>query len=296
MASMVVGPDSVKGILRHRGFFVESNGKNHDILLPLDREIPLSGEDCNEFRRLFSHASFRKMVRQITADNGGAHIDQLSAICGNHSQEYIGFLERIGVGERTGDFVILTRPIDNIGKTLEWYVADVCKREFDGSAEWSVSLSEFRYGDCDVIAWLPPTLVSIETKSSRPSEISNTELKHFLQRGLDLAPDMAVLLVDTDDDLAELAERLFELMIPCVRLSSRINDPKWRHDDKPFIDLQTNFSGVWFGFFRFYLTNSDPSIRTQISRCLRHYHTEVKGRPFLQGLPINFVTGEVTFR
>ena len=53
------------------------------------------------------------------------------------------------------------------------------------------------------MAWLPPTLLYVETKSSRPEEIEDTEIKHFLQRGVELAPDLPILLVETDDDLEE---------------------------------------------------------------------------------------------
>ena len=51
------------------------------------------------------------------------------------------------------------------------------------------------------MAWLPRTLLYVETKSSRPEEIEDTVIKHFLRRGVELAPDLAILLVDTDDDL-----------------------------------------------------------------------------------------------
>jgi len=183
----------------------------------------------------------------------------------------------------------LTRKIDNIGPTLEWYVAHVCQREFEGSAEWSVKLSDFRYGDCDVLAWLPPNVIYIETKSSEASQVTDSELKHFLQRGVDLAPELAILLVDTNDDLekAGLLGRLFEVMLPTVRLA---NVP--RHDEKPLISPQPKYPGVSFGYFRFYVTNSEPSIQTQLSKCLRHYHASVKGHMFVGGEPVNFVTGE----
>jgi hypothetical protein len=94
-------------------------------------------------------------------------------------------------------------------------VADVFKKDFSGSAEWSVNLSDFRYGDYDVLAWLPPILIYVETKSSRPSEVNESKLRHFLQRGVELAPDLAILLIDTEDDLekADLIRRLFDLML-----------------------------------------------------------------------------------
>ena len=74
---------------------------------------------------------------------------------------------------------------------------------FYGSAAWSVKLAEVPYGNFDVLAGLPPTLLYVETKSSRPEEIEDTEIKHFLRRGVELAPVLAILLVDTDGDLEE---------------------------------------------------------------------------------------------
>ena len=43
----------------------------------------------------------------------------------------------------------------------------------------------------------------VETKSSRPEEIEDTDIKRFLRRGVELAPDLPISLVDTDDDLEE---------------------------------------------------------------------------------------------
>ena len=70
-------------------------------------------------------------------------------------------------------------------------------------------------------------------------------------------------------------------------------DPEWRHDDKPFIAAQSKYPGISFGYQRFYIINNEPSVRTQLSRCLRHYHSEVKGRALWGGLSVDFVTGSV---
>jgi hypothetical protein len=291
MVSPVMGPESVGGVLKRRGVTIETRGSIQDILLPLDRELPLSGEQCNEFRRLFSKSSFRKVIRQITSESGNATVEQLTKIAGDQTDSYIGFLSSIGVAERSGSRVMLTRPINYIGPTLEWYVADVFKKDFAGSAEWSVNLSDFRYGDYDVLAWLPPILIYVETKSSRPSEVNESELRHFLQRGVELAPDLAILLIDTEDDLekADLIRRLFDLMLLTVRTNNGIAAPEWQHDEKPFITPQARYPGISFGYRRFYVTNSEPSIRSQLSKCLRHYHSAVKGMNFYGGDSVNFV-------
>ena len=125
----------------------------------MDRDIPVSGEEINEFRRLFGHASFRKVIRHITSHAGAATREELSKIAEGRIDEYIRFLVDLGVAELSSDQVHLTRPIDNIGPTLEWFIADVCQRDLEGHAAWSVKLSDFEWGDLDVAAWLPPVLM-----------------------------------------------------------------------------------------------------------------------------------------
>ena len=294
MNTAVFGPENIEAVLKRRGFTIGKRGNYQDILLPLEREPPLSGEQINEFRRLFSKISFRKLCREIILGQG--ELNRLTKIASGRADEHIEFLEDLGVVQRSNHNVVLSRQINNIGSTLEWFVADVCKREFDGSAEWSVCLPQVRHGsDFDVLAWLPPTLMYIETKSKRPSGLEGSELKHFLQRGEELAPDLAILLIDTEDDLdrSGFVSRLFEVMLPTVRLASGITDPTWRHDEKPLIAPIPGYREVHFGYRRFYVINSDPSIQGQLRTCLRHYHRHVKGQPFYSGLPVDFVTGEL---
>lgn len=294
MYSIVSGPEPVGTILKRRGFTIAAQGNIRHVVLPLRREIPLSGEQVHEFLRLFNKAAFRKLIRQVALGTYGITMERLREIAPNRADEYVNFLVNLDMAVLSGGQVGLKRGIDNIGPTLEWYVADVCEREFEGSAEWSVKLEGGRYGDYDVLAWLPPSLIYIETKSSRPSEVSDNDLKRFLQRGIDLAPELAVLLIDTEDDLEKtgLLGRLFEVMLPTVRLASGIQDTKWQ-PEKPFIALQPSYPGVSFGYFRFYVTNSQPSIKRQLQRCLGHYNKNVKGHVFFGGEPVNFVTGEL---
>jgi hypothetical protein len=147
-------------------------------------------------------------------------------------------------------------------------------------------------GDFDVLAWLPPALVYVETKSSAPRQIPDGDLLNFMQRGDELAPDVAVLLVDTTDDLSNLLSRLFELMLPTMRRSNRVTDEAWR-PERPFIRPQPGYEGISWGMRRYYVTNARPSIVKQLRRVLRHYNARVKGMPILAGLPKNWVTGEV---
>ena len=291
VGSPAIGPEPPGSVLSGRGFKIEDKGNLRDILLPLDSPNTLKGGIVNEFRRLFGHSSFRKTIRNITAGGGRASLAKLREISGDDADRFVQFLVELEVAEWSGNQVNLLRSLNNIGPTLEWYVADLVQKQFGGSADWSVKLADCAYGDYDVIGWLPPTLLYLEAKSARPSGIDDSELKNFLQRGVELAPELAISLIDTDDDLEATGslDRIFNLMIPSVKLSSRITDADWR-PAKPFIAPAAGFPGISFGLFRYYVTNSEPSIEGQIRRCLRHYHTNVKGHTFYHGEPMNFVT------
>ena len=133
--SAVFGPEPVAAVLKSRGFTIAKRGNRRDVLLPLKSDPPLTGEQFNRFRQLFGATSFRKLVRHITAHGSRATMEQLRKISGDQADEYVAFLVELGVAERSKDQVQLTRSVSNIGPTLEWYVADVCQRNFEGSAE-----------------------------------------------------------------------------------------------------------------------------------------------------------------
>ena len=113
---------------------------------------------CNEFRRLFAHSSFRKVVRRITAGRGDSNLGDLKTISGNRTDEYVRFLVELGVAEISNNEVRLTRTIDNIGPTLEWYVADMFQRAFEGRPNWLVKLADLQSNVSDLIYLFPLTL------------------------------------------------------------------------------------------------------------------------------------------
>lgn len=292
---MVIGPDSVGAILSHRGFSIEATGDNKDLLFPWEFRTGVGIGLLEASFGMFAKSSFRKFARHLTSHNGVSKTSDLRKIAGEETANYIQYLCDLGVAEASDKQIILKRQIDNIGATLEWYVADVCQRQFEGSSAWSVKLGDMHYGDYDVLAWLPPALLYVETKSSRPEEIEDTEIKHFLQRGVELAPDLAILLIDTDDDLEEsgFLSRIFELMLPTITSGDRTTVSELRHNREPFIRPQRGYSGISWGYRRYYVTNTKPSIEAQLRKCLRHFNARVKDTMFVGGPPVNFVTGDL---
>jgi hypothetical protein len=52
-------------------------------------------------------------------------MEELVKIAGREADQCVEFLVGLGVAERSDTHVTLTRKINDIGPTLEWYVADV---------------------------------------------------------------------------------------------------------------------------------------------------------------------------
>jgi hypothetical protein len=291
------GYESVDAVLRRRGHVPVMTGKLEDTILPwwfIHPGLNRKPDHLYELRKLLATETFRKLLRALTAAHGGAvQLAKLTGIAGGATEEYLSFLEHgLRIVERAAAGVWLTKTVDNIGPTLEWYVADLCEQELRGSAAWSVQLEGVPIGgDYDVLAWLD-LLVYIELKSSAPKDVSDSELKQFLQRSQELAPEVAVLLIDTDTSLAPLLDRLNAVILPVLRKASGIADPAWQ-PERPSIQPLPDFPGVSFGHRRIYITNSQPSILTQLRRCVRHHHAHIKGTTFLGGPKVNYVTGEV---
>src|SRR5262249_19836949 len=142
-------------------------------------------------------------------------LDDLGKIAGAKASEYVERLASLGVVEMVAGGVRLARHIDNIGPSLEFYVAVVCMEELGGTAIWGVKLEGLPAGgDYDVLASLPPVLVYVELKTSEPAAVKDDELRCFLQRSEELSPDLAILLIDTDRPLDNVVGRLNEIMRP----------------------------------------------------------------------------------
>jgi hypothetical protein len=222
-------------------------------------------------------------------------IEQLGENAGERVGEYVEFLEALGVVQTTPNGIRIIRAIDNVGPSLEYYVACVCAVEFSGTAEWGVQLEGLPHagGDYDVLAWLSPALVYVECKSARPKEITDEQLRHFMQRQVELAPDLGILLVDTNDNLGALVDRINAILSPIIA-DRQIPDIIIAGGDpgSEILTSQPDYPGVWFGsYLSLYATNANPSIERQLRRCLQHYHALVRGRAIVPAALPQFVDG-----
>jgi hypothetical protein len=262
----------VEVVLRRRGHVVARKGPyEHPFSEALRRTPFRPGENAPDLYTLFSRPGFRKVLRRLSSSPGQpVPLGQLVEIAGPVAHRYVAVLTDREVAEVWPAGVVLKSGLGDLGRVWEWYVAQLCRRELWGSADWSVSLRDLRAGgDFDVVAWLDPTLVYIELKSARPTTVPNNQLRHFLQRTVELAPDLAILLIDTEDSLTDFLARLTRVMLPVVRAGSGIRQPDWQ-PERPFVRPQAGYPGVSYGYRRIYVTNSQPSILKQLRLCLRH--------------------------
>jgi hypothetical protein len=133
-------------------------------------------------------------------------------------------------------------------------------------------------GDYDVLAWLEPSMVYIECKTSDPRNITTEQIRHFMIRSIALAPDVAILLVDTDDSVEEVVTTKVESVIRRA-MKREVPDP----DDTYPPDLTvSSYPGIHsvFVYPTVYVTGPKPSIETQIARCLKHFYSHIRGVPF----------------
>ena len=125
------------------------------------------------------------------------------------------------IDEGAAGYVLSRRPITSFGPTLEWYVAELLKREFGAEALWGVKFRRPKVGgDYDVLAKLDGSLLYVEVKSSPPKQITDSEMTAFLDRVEDLSPEFSVFLMDTELRMKDKIVPMFE-----QALAKRSNDP-----------------------------------------------------------------------
>ena len=282
---------SIVTVLRQRGFVHAGCCEQPQVL-----EVPDYPRHFGRWVDCLKEMTARKLLRKIIS-SGGASRRELQGISKDPALlDYLALFTDIGVVDQDSDTVRVTKAVDNFGPTLEWYTAHLLSTEFEAVSCWAVKIQDvYGGGDFDVLAWLDSVsaLVYIECKSARPSEVDESELRSFLQRCQELAPEVAILLVDTDSNLQPLLDRTQAVLLPIIRKTSRTGDD-WVPDE-PFISAISGeaYSGIHFGLRRVFITRSIPSIATQLRKCLRYYSTFVRHASFLSGPRIDYIKGEV---
>jgi hypothetical protein len=193
-------------LLRHRGFSIYKKEPADDLLIPQKKFQ-------QKFYGMLHKYSFRLFLRDVIKHQKLFTLEQVTRYATpSITKEYIDYLMSLKLVKKTENGYVLARgPIRSFGETLEWYVAEVFKREFGSAAVWGVKFKRPRVGgDYDVIAKIDGALVYVEVKSSPPKQIYDSKITAFFDRVADLAPAIAVFLMDTELRMKDKLVPMFE--------------------------------------------------------------------------------------
>jgi hypothetical protein len=200
----------IRGILKERGLKVYRQNPAEKLLLPPG----ISPAMKTRFYELLKRYSFRLFLRDMTKKSQGFQIgDLIRYVSPEVADHYIQFLLSVGSIQEMGrgKFRIRNSSITSFGPTLEWFVAEMFKREFASPAIYGVHFKNTKSGgDFDVIARWGRRLVYVEVKSSPPKGIELTEVRAFFSRIDDLIPDVALFFNDTQLRMKDKLVVLFQ--------------------------------------------------------------------------------------
>ena len=130
--------------------------------------------------------SFRLVLRDMIKYQDRFRIQDLTHYCSSKVvQGYCNLLCEMGAIIKNGKGKYRTRvsPLYSFGPTLEWFIAEMFKREFASPAIYGVSVKNTPSGgDYDVIASWNQRLVYVEVKSSPPKGVEQNEISTFFSR------------------------------------------------------------------------------------------------------------------
>jgi hypothetical protein len=192
-------------MLRLRGLGIHSMEPGEDLLVPEKRFI-------NGFYRMMKKYSFRLFLRDVIKHQRGFGLEDVTRYStGEVTGEYLGYLVRTGLAELRSNRHRLTRRIKSFGETLEWFMAEVLRREFLAEAVWGVKFKGQRTGgDYDLIARVDCSVLYMEIKSSPPKQVYESEITAFMDRVEALCPAISVFFMDTELRMKDKLVPMFE--------------------------------------------------------------------------------------
>ena len=153
-------------------------------------------------------------------------------------------------------------PLPSFGPTLEWFVAEMFKREFASSALYRVKLKGVASGgDYDVVASWNRRLVYVETKSSPPRGVEQAEVSTFFDRMEALQPEVAIFFNDTQLRMKDKLVVMFEEEL----------ERRFRRGSEPARAVERLVAELFHVENRIFIVNSKRDAVENFSLCLNHY-------------------------
>lgn len=247
-------------LIRHRQVYTDPR-----VIRLAPEDTTVAGEDQPAtLYEAFGETTFRKLLRHIFFHQQG-DLSELRSICSGEQKlaRYLGFMRRYRMIEIEGENwrkSPVYKAVNNIGPTLEWYIAEWFRSWLQVPARHGVTIKGVADGgDLDVVAFVDGIRVMVECKSGSPTQISETDVKLFFRRAADFNPEIAVLLIDTESRIDQQID-MFN------RLRSG-GDPL-----KP----QDAGKNLYWGARHIYVTNTRNGIGESLSAILRLYYSKIR--------------------
>jgi hypothetical protein len=252
-------------ILQRRGFRIYKKEPSDDLLLP-------GSEFLDEYYRMLQKYSFRLFLRDVVKHQNSFTVRKVTRYASPQvTREYVHFIVRVGLAEKRGRSYRLARWTKSFGQTLEWYFAELLKREFGVEAIWGIKFKRPNVGgDYDVVAKFDGSILYAEVKSSPPKQIYDNEISAFLDRVSDLRPEVAVFFMDTELRMKDKIVPMFER-----ELAKRLIMPP------EVVRIEKELFRIGNGIF---IINAKDSIVRNVETVMKRYfrgRSESGGGPFV---------------
>ena len=252
---------SVEGMLKMRGMRVFRRNPTDRLFLSPD----LPAFHKTRFYEMMKKYSFRLVLRDMIKRQGQFRVQDLIHYCSPKvAQGYCNVLLEMGAiikGGKEG-YRISVSPLYSFGPTLEWFIAEMFKKEFASPAIYGVSMKETASGgDYDVIASWNRRLVYVEVKSSPPKGVELSEVSTFFSRVEDLLPEVAIFFNDTQLRMKDKLVVMFEEEL----------EKRHGRKSKKRYPVERLIEELFHVQHRIFIVNSKKDIEANFHICLRDY-------------------------
>ncbi len=240
-------------LLKRRGFRIYKKEPSEDLLLPENKFI-------GSFYEVMKKYSFRLFLRDVIKHQKFFGLENVTRYATLEvTRDYLEYMMNVGIVEKSsGGFRLSLGPIKSFGETLEWFVAEIFKKEFAAEAIWGIRFKRTMVGgDYDLIAKVDGAILYMEIKSSPPKQIYQNEISAFFDRVSDFSPEISLFFVDTELRMKDKIVLMFD-----EELKKRhVNPPKVIRIEKELFQILD----------KIFIINAKASIAANIEKILSLY-------------------------
>jgi hypothetical protein len=248
----------LEALLKRRGFRIYKQEPSDDLLIPPDKFI-------GGYYEMLKKYSFRLFLREVIKHQAFFRLEDVVRYATSEvTKDYLEYIMAIGLVEKLPDgFRLAACPIKSFGETLEWFMAEIFKREFAAEAVWGIRFKRPMIGgDYDLIAKVDGSILYMEIKSSPPKQIYHNEITAFFDRVSDLLPELSAFFVDTELRMKDKIVLMFD-----DELKKRYtNPPRITRIEKELFQIRN----------KMFIVNAKDSIPANIERVLSWYFRRSK--------------------